>query len=302
MEPIKIVFLGTGSAIPTITRNHTSIFLSYKDRNILVDCGEGTQRQIRKAKINPCRITDILITHFHGDHVFGLPGLLHTLSQLNYNKVLNIYGPKGINEFIKKIFNFAGIKIPVKVKEVASKVIETKNFKITAFPLKHDIPCNGYRFEEKDRLRIKKEKFEKLIKKLKINSDDLNKISNLLKRKNVKMNKRILKWNELTYLEKGRKIGFVLDTELCDNVGKTVKNTELAIIEAAFLESENINRKYKHLTLEQAVRVAKSSKVKQLILTHISQRYEFKENELLKKARKIFFNTKIARDLMIVEV
>ncbi|MEK6830516.1 MAG: ribonuclease Z, partial [Nanoarchaeota archaeon] len=298
MEKIQIIFLGTGSAIPTITRNHTSIFLKYKDRNILVDCGEGTQRQIRKAKLNPRKITDILITHFHGDHVFGLPGLLHTLSQLNYNRVLNIYGPKGINEFIKKIFSFAEIKIPVKIREATGIVIDTKEFKIIAFPLNHDIPCNGYRFEEKSRLRIKKEKFEKLIKKLKINSKDLNKIQELLKKKNIHINNKILKWNELTYLEKGRKVGFVLDTELCNNVARIIENTELSVIEAAFLENENINRKYKHLTLEQAVKTAKNSKVKKLILTHISQRYEFKENELLKKARKIFKNVEIAKDLM----
>jgi len=90
MENIKIVFLGTGSAIPTLSRNHNSIYFRYKERNFLVDCGEGTQRQMRKAKLNLCKITDILITHVHGDHIFGLPGLLHTMSKSEYNKKLAI--------------------------------------------------------------------------------------------------------------------------------------------------------------------------------------------------------------------
>ena len=94
-EKIKLTFLGTGSAIPTARRNHPATLLQYKDENILVDCGEGTQRQFRKAKLNPCKITRILISHWHGDHVLGLPGLLQTLNLNGYNGKLVLYGPKG---------------------------------------------------------------------------------------------------------------------------------------------------------------------------------------------------------------
>src|SRR3990172_5927928 len=93
-EKIRITFLGTGSMIPDEKRNHPAFLLSYKSENILVDCGEGTQIQFRKAKLNPCRITRILITHWHGDHTFGLPGLLRTLSTSGYHKKLYVYGPK----------------------------------------------------------------------------------------------------------------------------------------------------------------------------------------------------------------
>jgi len=88
MEKIKITFLGTSSAVPTLTRNHTAILLSYKNENILFDCGEGTQRQFRKAKINPCKTTKLVLTHLHGDHVFGIPGLFQTLNLNNYQKTL----------------------------------------------------------------------------------------------------------------------------------------------------------------------------------------------------------------------
>lgn len=94
MEKIKITFLGTGSMIPTIKRSHTAILLTYKNENILIDCGEGTQRQFKIAKISPSKLTRILLTHWHGDHILGLPGLLQTLGMNDYRKTLNIYGPK----------------------------------------------------------------------------------------------------------------------------------------------------------------------------------------------------------------
>ena len=121
---IKIIFLGTTDAIPSAERNHTSILLEYKDENILVDCGEGTQRQFRKAKLNPSKVTRILITHWHGDHVLGLPGLLQTLAFSGYNKTLDIYGPKGTKEFVRiilKTFAFQG-KYKIEVKEVEEQI------------------------------------------------------------------------------------------------------------------------------------------------------------------------------------
>lgn len=297
MEKIQITFLGTGSAIPTITRNHTSIFLKYKNSDILIDCGEGTQRQIRKAKINPCKITNLLITHFHGDHIFGLPGLLHTLYKNEYNKTLNIYGPKGTRELIKKILEFTGAKIKINFKEVSGKFINNPDFSIITLPLEHDTPCNGYIFQEKDKLRIDKKKLKKL------KNIAGYQIGLLAKKRNVKIKNKIIRWKDFTYLEKGRKISFVFDTKMCDNVNKLIRNSDLAIIESSFLdEDKELAIKYKHLTLEEATKAAKKEKVKQLFLTHISQRYEFKEKYLLKKARKIFKNAKIAEDLMKAEI
>ena len=100
---IKLTFLGTADQIPSADRNHTAILLTYEGENMLVDCGEGTQRQFRKAGLNPCKITKILITHWHGDHVLGLPGLLSTLSLSGYNKKLYIYGPKGTKEYVREM-------------------------------------------------------------------------------------------------------------------------------------------------------------------------------------------------------
>jgi len=102
---LKVTMLGTADQIPSFNRNHSAILINYEGENILVDCGEGTQRQFRYAKLNPCKITKILITHIHGDHVLGLPGLLSTLAMSGYGKDLEIYGPKGIKKFINEQFS-----------------------------------------------------------------------------------------------------------------------------------------------------------------------------------------------------
>ena len=231
-QNIKITFLGTSSSIPTKTRNHISILINYKDENILVDCGEGTQRQLRKADINPCKITRLLITHFHGDHTFGIPGLVHTLALNNYKKILYIYGPKGTKRFIEKIFEtfVQGEKIKYEAKEVSNKFLETNDFKLIAQRLEHNANCNGYLFEEKDKIRIDKDK----LKKLKI--PNIQEISKLLKGKNIRYNNQTIKAKNLTYKQKGKKISFILDTRYCENAIKLAKDSELAIIESTFLE------------------------------------------------------------------
>src|SRR3990167_6903663 len=103
MEKIRVTFLGTGNAIPTEKRNHTAILLQYKNENILIDCGEGTQRQFKIAKLSSNKLTKILLTHWHGDHVLGLPGLFQTLHMDDYQKTLEIYGPKRTEQFIEEL-------------------------------------------------------------------------------------------------------------------------------------------------------------------------------------------------------
>src|SRR5512137_1928702 len=116
-NPVSIAFLGTRQAIPTARRNHTAILLQYQGENILIDCGEGTQRQFRKAHINPCKITRILLTHWHGDHILGLAGLLQTLLLNSYSKTLYVYGPKGTKDDLTDLINLLVPynKIPIKI-------------------------------------------------------------------------------------------------------------------------------------------------------------------------------------------
>ncbi len=300
---ILLTFLGTSSAIPTKTRNHSSIFLKYKDENILIDCGEGTQRQIRIAGINPCSITRLLITHFHGDHVFGLPGLFQTLALNNYNKTLFIYVPKNTKKYINEIFKtFVPVKkIKYEVREVSGKFFETKDFFLQAIPLDHDTSTNGYIFQEKDKLRINKEK----LKKLNI-PEKTPELAKLVQGKNIKIKNKLINYKSLTYKQKGKKISFIFDTKLCSNVKKLAENSDLAVIESTFLSNtdkgNDLSKEYKHLTAKQAAEIAKKNNIKQLILTHISQRYEKNPALLLEEAKKVFKNTIIANDFDRIEV
>lgn len=296
---IPITFLGTSQAIPTEKRNHTAVLLKYKDETILIDCGEGTQRQFRKTKLNPCKLTRILVTHWHGDHVLGLPGLLQTLALNNYNRTLHIYIPKATKHYIDLIFRlfvFQG-KIKYEIHECLSgKILETSDFIIQAEKMLHGTPTLAYSFEEKDKIRINKNK----LKKLKIYGKI---ISGLQKGKDIEWQGKKIKAKSLTYLQKGKKITFILDTKINSGCEKIAKNSDLLICESTYSKLEkDLASEYKHLTAEQAALIAKKSKTKKLILTHISQRYENKENILLNEAKKIFKNTILAEDLMKVIV
>ena len=299
MEKINLTFLGTSYSIPTKDRNHTSILLSYKSENILIDCGEGTQRQFKKAELNPCKLTRILITHWHGDHVLGLPGLLQTLSMLGYNKTLHIYTPKGTREFISRImkmFVFVG-KIKYEIQEVSEKkIFETKDFFMNAFALKHGTPCNGYSFIEKERLRINKKK----LAKLKLPQSPL--LKNLAEGKDIIYKNKKIKSKSVTYIQKGRKISFVFDTGLFNTIANEVKNSDILIAESTYIDKdEDLAKRYHHLTAKQAAFIAKKSNSKRLILTHLSPRYP--DISLIEKeSRKTFKNTTLAKDLQIIEV
>lgn len=294
---IPIIFLGTSQAIPTEKRNHTSILLTHKSENILIDCGEGTQRQFRKANLSPTKLTKILITHWHGDHVLGLPGLLQTLALNNYSKTLHIYGPKNTKYFMNQLYKIfvPRAKLKLEIHEVSGKFFENSDFSLTAFPLKHGVPCNAYVFEEKDKVRIHKSK----IQKLNLSHEQL---ANLSKGKDIRFKNKTIKAKSLTYIQEGKKISFMFDTEKINAI-KQINNSDLLITESTYTEKEkDLAKNYKHLTARQAAEIAKASKSKQLILTHISQRYDNKENLILQEAKKVFQKTKIAEDLMKVEV
>ena len=298
-ENIKLTFLGTSDAIPTSTRNHPAILLTYNGENILIDCGEGTQRQFRKARLNPCRLTRILLTHWHADHILGIPGILKTLGLSGYNKKLSVYGPKKTKFFMQELLKIFAVKkyFFMDIKEVSGKFFETKDFYLKAESMTHSVPCNAYSFVKKGRIRIDKKKLRKsglphgkLLQKLK-------------EGKNViYMGKKYLAKN-LTFKEKEKKISFVLDTSINKKIPSFAKNSDILVCEASFgSELENKAREYKHLTAKQAAKIAKKSNSKKLILTHISQRYSRKPEKILNEAKKIFKNSSLAHDLEVIEI
>ncbi|MEM1535814.1 MAG: ribonuclease Z [Candidatus Pacearchaeota archaeon] len=296
---MKIFFLGTSQAVPDKERGQTAVLLSYGSENILVDCGEGTQRQFRIADLNPCKITRLLITHWHGDHVLGIPGLLQTLALNNYSKTLEIYGPKGTKKFFELImatFVFKG-KIKVKVEEVKEGVFfENKDFKLEAAEMKHHTRCLAYAFIEKDKRKIKMDELRK------IGIKEGPWLKKLQEGKDVFYKGKKISVSKYTTLKKGKKVAFIFDTSMNENCVKIAKNSDVLIAEACYLSKDReLASQRKHLTAEQASKIAKKAKVKKLILTHVSQRYP-NRREVLEEAKKFFPNTDLAHDFMQVEV
>lgn len=298
MEKIIITFLGTSDSIPSKIRSHPAILLSYKNENILVDCGEGTQRQFKIAEINPCKLTRIVLTHWHGDHTFGLPGLLQTLAMSGYNKLLHIYGPKGTQHNISLLKKIMNIIIPLEIHEVTNKIlIDTSDFYIETKSMSHQTPTNAYSFVLKDRRRLDKKKLEKY----KLPNSPL--LKKLQEGKDIVFNSKKIKSKEVSYIEKGKKITIILDTEPNRNAFIIAKNSDLLIAESTFSSKDKDHAKEKkHLTATNAATIAKKSKVKKLILMHISQRYQANPSEIENEAKKIFKNTFIAKDFDSVEV
>jgi ribonuclease Z len=296
---ISVTFLGTSAHIPLVSRSHPAFLLSYEGENILVDCGEGTQRQFRIAKINPCKITRILITHLHGDHVFGLPGLLSTLNLNGYNKTLFVYGPKGIKQFfcdLVKVFRL-NLNYKIEIHEVSGRFFETSDFYLESKEMTHGILCNAYAFILKERIRINKEKLEK--SKLPAGAH----LQKLKEGKDIVYQGKKYLAKSFTYLEKGKKISFVLDTSFNKRIVPFVKNSSLLVCEATFDSDMNDKaRDYLHLTSKQAGEIAKRARVEKLILTHLSQRYEKNSKKILDGAKKVFKNTIIAKDFDVVKV
>lgn len=294
-NPINLTFLGTGQAVPTAKRNHTAVLLQYNGENILIDCGEGTQRQFRKAKINPCKLTRILITHFHGDHILGLPGLFQTLVLSGYSKILQVYIPKGTRHYLDlicKMFVWRE-KLKIQINEIEKgKFLETKDFLVEALPMSHETPCLAYSLKEKNKIRIKKDK----LKKYKLHGAI---IGELARGKDIIWNNKKIKVSSLTYMQKGKKISFIFDTEINSNCYKISENADLIISEAVYINNDKeLAKEYKHLTAEQAGEIAKKARAKKLVLTHLSQRYDGSEKIILNEAKKKFKNTIIAEDLM----
>lgn len=296
---LDVIFLGTASMVPTVERNHSGVLITYRDEGILVDCGEGIQRQLRIAGISPTKITKLLISHLHGDHVLGIPGLMQSMAANNYSWTLEIYGPEGTAVFINKLratFILEG-KIDVKVVEVKNKrFVDTKHFALEAMMLHHTAPCLGYSFIEKDRVNIN----VKYLEKFGLKSHPI--LKELQMGKDIKWKDKLIKAKDATIVTKGKKITAITDTGLCKECYELAKDSDLLICESTYdQEMEEKAKEYRHLSSNQAAEIAKASKSKRLILTHFSQRYKT-ITKLKSQAKKIFKNVECAKDFMKISL
>ncbi|RLI05501.1 ribonuclease Z, partial [Candidatus Bathyarchaeota archaeon] len=270
---MRITFLGTGGGVPTPERSLSSFVLNYEGEILMFDCGEGTQLQMVKAKIGFARETKIFITHLHGDHVLGLPGLLQTMSLLGRDKKLEIFGPKGIKKFLSSTRTYVrfNLRFPVEIKEVSQGVIfRGKRYKILARWAEHSIPNLAYAFVENK----KPGKFhpEKALE-LGVPMGPL--WHKLQYGKKVKLKDgRIIEPSQVVDKPRpGVKIVYSGDTKPCQSVLKLAKNADLLVHECTFDDSlvEKAEAEW-HSTPSQVANLAKKASVKNLILTHISAR------------------------------
>ncbi|MCD4666901.1 ribonuclease Z [archaeon] len=294
---MEFIFLGTAGMQPTKNRGLFSILLRHKSENILIDCGEGTQRQMRIAKLSPTKITKIFITHLHGDHVNGLPGLLQNLQANQYTKVLEIYGPKGLKNLMRHILNIARVNIKIKIIEIKEGIFyKDINFKVEARKLDHSCLCYGYIITENDKRKINL----KYTKKFGLTKSPL--LGDLQKGKDIKYKNKKIKVKDATILIKGKKVSIITDTIYFNNLIKIVKDSDMLIIESTFGKDLQQNAKdFKHLSTEDVGNLAKKAKVKKVVITHFSQRYK-DVKYLEKEVKKYIKNVVAAEDFMKIKI
>lgn len=294
---IRLTILGCHSATPRAKAYPTSQYLEINNHHFLIDCGEGTQRQMRKYKVGFSKINHIFISHLHGDHFFGLIGLISTLGLLGRERELHIFGPKDIKKMtlMQLKITQSHAKFPIQFHELSSKesevILDDDKVTVKTIPLKHRIYTNGYLF-------IEKEKPKNLhIDNIK-NYPEIDRADYL----NIKAGKdivlpsgEVVPNSELTLPpKKPLRFAFCSDTAYKPNIVPLLRNVDLLYHEATFLDDrKDLAKKTMHATTKQAATIAKDANVKQLILGHYSGRYknisEFKE-----EAQSVFTNSHLA--------
>ena len=293
-----VTILGCGSASPTSYRNPSAQVVEVQERTILIDCGEGTQVQIRKSKIRMQKIHQILISHLHGDHYFGLIGLLSTFHLLGRENELHIYGPEDLENviytqlkasktYLKYVLHFYCLNF--KTKEV---LFEDARIEVHSFPMKHSIDVCGFLIKEK----LKPRKINR--KAIDAFEVPVYQINNIKEGADFTMNTgRLIANSKLTFDPPASySYAYCSDTAYYPEIVSSVKNVDLLYHEATFTKDlEKLAKQTKHSTAEQAALIAKQAQVKKLIIGHYSARYTSLD-VLLDEAKTVFENTILAND------
>ncbi|MFN4074455.1 MAG: ribonuclease Z [Cloacibacterium sp.] len=300
-----LTILGYNSAIPTVKSAPTAQFLEMEERCFLIDCGEGTQVQLRKAKAKFSKINHIFISHLHGDHVFGLPGLISSFRLLGRETPLHVYGPKGIKEMMETIFRITETHQGFEVifhelsSKKSEKVFEDNRVEVFTIPLDHRIYCNGYLFKEKPKERHLN--MQEISKYPEIEICDYH---NLKRGKDIQLSDGyILKNENLTKpAEPSVSYAFCSDTRYLESIIPIIKNVDVLYHEATFLHDLKKMADYTgHTTALEAAKIARKANVKKLILGHFSNRYH-DLSVFLNEACEIFPETYLPKLLEAVKI
>ena len=304
MDKFEVTVLGCGSALPTVKHNGSGMVVNIREKYFLVDCAEGTQVELRRNHIHLNRLFNVFITHLHGDHCFGLMGLISTLGLLGRTAPLHVYGPQDIETLFQPLIDYHcnGMTYEVVFHPIDTHqnvcIYEDKSLQVFSIPLKHRIRCCGYYFKEKELSRhILKEAIEKY-------AIPISQINNVKAGLDYVMpNGQIIKNEVLTTPPSpARSFAYCSDTVFRPEIAEMIKGVDLLYHEATFAESEKLLcSKVYHSTAKQAAEIARLAGAKQLMLGHYSSRYN-DETILQKEAAEVFENTILAKEGLVVTV
>jgi ribonuclease Z len=304
---LKIILLGTSSAVPTLSRGLSSTALVREGDIFLFDCGEGTQLQLMRSSVKRSRIHSIFIGHLHGDHLYGIAGLLSTLHLDGRESPLNVFGPEGLRHFLNAAFRTTDLQFDFKLtvqefpRGYRGRVLDEAEFHVDALPLDHSIFCLGWRFQEKPKPGVfNLEQAEQLgiprgplYRRLQhgesITLDDGRVITPDM---------------VLGPPRPGKSVVYCLDTQFSRRSIELADRCTALIHETTFgQEAVELARERKHSTMEDAARVAREAQAGQLIATHFSSRYDGRQvTKIGDDARGIFENITIGRDLLEIDI
>ncbi len=304
---MKIVLLGTSSAVPTLTRGLSSTALVRDGDVFLFDCGEGTQLQLMRSSVKRSRIHSIFIGHLHGDHLYGIAGLLSTLHLDGHEAPLNVFGPEGLRVFLNAAFRTSDLQFSFKftVKEFPrgyrGRVLDEEEFYVEALPLDHSIFCLGWRFQEKDKPGV----FNlETAQELGIPRGPLYGKLQHGEKITLPDGRTVTPDMVLGPARQGKSVVYCLDTQFSERSIQLADKCTALIHETTFgPDAVEMARERKHSTMEDAARVAKEAKAAHLIATHFSSRYDGRQiAQIGDEARETFDTITIGRDLLEIDV
>ncbi|MBK1895739.1 ribonuclease Z [Chryseobacterium paridis] len=300
-----LTILGFNSAIPTINTSPTAQLLEMEERHFLIDCGEGTQVQLRKAKARFSKINHIFISHLHGDHCFGLPGLIASFRLLGRETPLHVYGPKGIKKMLETIFTITETHRGFEVvyheldKDYSEKIYEDNRVEVYTIPLDHRIYCNGYLFKEKP-----KDRHINMKEIAKYSEIEVCDYHNIKAGKDFVLSDGYVLKNEILTVDPIPSVSYAFcsDTRYLETVIPIIKNVTVLYHESTFLHDLKEMADYTgHATALEAATIAKKAEVGKLILGHFSNRYG-DLTVFTDEARTVFPNTFLPKALESVKI
>jgi ribonuclease Z len=303
MSAREVIFLGTASQVPTRTRSHNALFLFWDELGILFDPGEGTQRQMTHAGIAATQITHVAITHFHGDHCLGLPGVVQRLSLDRVGHPVHVIYPRSGKVFFDRLRHACAFAdqanlVPRPVGGVADEEVLVGRWgklRLTARLLDHGLECYGYRLQEDDGRRMLPEALERAGVRGPA-------VGQLIRQGWVMAGGGKVHLDEVSAPRPGQAFALVMDTRLCPGAEQLARAADLLVCESTYLgEEEQEAHDHYHLTAAQAATLAQAAGVRRLALTHFSQRYLTLE-EFAKEASAIHPDVVVAEDLARVPV